>query len=79
MEVASIVVAWYAVGWVGSALILYSFYKEFGSVSVGDLVVGAVLAVFGPICLASSLFVSFIMYLERSDVFSKKVFERKMK
>lgn len=79
MEFALIVFAWYAAGWIGSSLILYTFYKDFGSVSVGDLIIGSILAVLGPLGLAASLIVLFFDYLERSDFFSKKVFERKNK
>lgn len=59
MEFALIVFAWYAAGWVGSALFIYLFYRDFERIIVGDLVIGAIFAVFGQLGLAASLIVLF--------------------
>jgi hypothetical protein len=56
MTIALIILAWYALGLLGSALALYfGFLRDGLDVDVGDCILGAVMALAGPCNLIAGL------------------------
>lgn len=65
--------AWYASGMAGSWLVLEFSFREDFDITVGDVFVGILMAIFGPINLLAGL----VGYLASCGAFSRVIFKKR--